>query len=498
MNEMSIFLPRASTGIDGLDHILGGGLTRNRLHLLEGNPGTGKTTIALQFLRAGAAEGEPGIYISLAESEQELRDGAASHGWRIDDNIHVFELVPPESVLDPEQHQSLLYSSDLELGETVTRIFDAIERVKPRRVVIDSLSEIRLLAQNSLRYRRQILALKHYFSRHQSTVLMLDDMTTETMDRAVHSIAHSVIHLDQLSPVYGGERRRLRVAKTRGQQFRSGYHDFVIQAGGVQVFPRLVAAEHRQPRPRGVVKSGIGELDTLLGGGLDAGTSTLLAGPAGTGKSLLLLQFISAAVARGERAALLVFDEETGLLIDRAKALGIDLEAMRAADRLFIEQLDASEISPGEFSHRVRGLVDREGISLVAIDSLNGYHAAMPEEQFIILHLHELIQYLNRRGVSTFITLAQHGMMGEMRQAVDVTYIADAVIVMRYFEAMGRVRRAISVMKKRSGGHENTIREFRIDSSGFKVGPPLAEFQGVLRGVPTYVGQESPLLGHDA
>ncbi len=395
MNAKLEILPRAATGVDGLDGVLGGGLARNRLHLLEGSPGTGKTTIALQFLLAGAAVGEVGIYVSLAETEFELREGAKAHGWTIGEKIEIFELVPPESVLDPNQHQSLLYSSDLELGETITRIFQAIERLRPKRVVIDSLSEIRLLAQGSLRYRRQILALKHYFARHQSTVVMLDDLTTETTDRAVHSIAHSVIHLDQLAPIYGGERRRLRVVKCRGQAFRTGYHDFMIRKGGVQVFPRLSAAEHRRDFVGDMVKSGVTALDDLLGGGLAAGSSTLVIGPAGTGKSLLVLQFLTTAVARGERAALFVFDEELGLLMARAKSLGIDLGSMRADKKLFIEQMDAAELSPGEFSHRVRDCVDRENIRMVAIDSINGYQAAMPEEQFLTLHLHELLQYLN-------------------------------------------------------------------------------------------------------
>lgn len=488
-------LLRAQTGISGLDGVLGGGLARNRLHLLEGSPGAGKTTIALQFLLTGAELGEAGIYISLAETEQELRDGARSHGWTIGDKIEIFELVPPESVLDSAQHQSLLYSSDLELGETTTRIFEAIERVKPQRVVIDSLSEIRLLAQSSLRYRRQILALKHYFAQHKSTVVMLDDLTNEVVDQAVHSIAHSVIHLDQLAPGYGTERRRLRIVKCRGQAFRGGFHDFMIGTGGVKVFPRLVAAEHRNRFAGATLKSGIEGLDALLGGGIAAGSSTLIQGPAGTGKSLLVIQFIAAAIGRGERAALLVFDEEVGLLLARTKALDIDLQAMCDAGQLFIEQMDAAEMSPGEFSHRVRSLIDGHGIKVVAMDSLNGYQASMTEEQHIILHLHELIQYLNRRGVATFITLAQQGMVGDMRQPIDVTYLADTVIVLRYFEATGRVRRALSVMKKRTGSHEDTIREFRIDRRGIVIGPPLAEFQGVLRGVPTYVGKDEPLLG---
>jgi circadian clock protein KaiC len=490
---MSERLPRASTGISGLDYILGGGLARNRLHLVEGNPGTGKTTLALQFLMAGAAAGEPGIYITLAETEIELRAGAESHGWTLREPIEIFELAPPESVLDQNQQQSLLYSSDLELGETIRRIVEAIERARPQRVVIDSLSEFRLLAQSSLRYRRQILALKHYFAQNNSTVMMLDDLTTESTDRAVHSIAHAVIHLDQLAPIYGGERRRLRIAKCRGQSFLGGYHDFNVATGGVNVFPRLVAAPFRRSSEITHVSSGIPELDALLGGGPNAGSSTLVLGPAGAGKSLLTLHYVHQAVARGERAALLIFDEELGLLIARAKGLGIDLQAMRDSGRLFVQQMDAAELTPGEFAHQVRTMVDQHQIRTVVIDSLNGYQASMPEEQFLILHLHELLQYLNRQGATTFLTVAQHGLVGDMRQSIDITYLADTVVLIRYFEARGSIRRAISVMKKRGGRHESTIREFTIGSSGISVGEPLKAFQGVLRGVPTYHGNSDPL-----
>jgi len=492
MNPQQQILPRASTGISGLDDVLGGGFARNRLHLLEGSPGTGKTTIALQFLLAGAAEGETGMYVSLAETADELRDGARSHGWTVGGNIEIFELMAPESMLEPDHHQSLLYSSDLELGETTQRIFEAIARLKPQRVIIDSLSEIRLLAQSSLRYRRQILGLKHYFAQNQSTVILLDDLTSEIADHAVHSIAHSVTHLDQLSPVYGGERRRLQITKCRGQSFRGGYHDFTIVGGGVQVFPRLVAADHRHPFVSQNLRSGIDELDALLGGGLTQGSSTLVIGPAGTGKTLMLLHYIAAAVARGERAAFFAFDEELGLLLSRAKKLGFDLEAMCDAGKLFIQQMDAAELSPGEFSHRVRSCVDREAIHTVAIDSLNGYQAAMPEEQYLILHLHELLRYLNRQGASTFLTVAQHGMIGDMKQPIDVTYLADSVILLRYFEASGYVRRAMSVIKKRTGSHESTIREFSISERGMTIGPPLEQFEGVLRGVPTYIGPGEP------
>jgi circadian clock protein KaiC len=496
MSEQRVLLPRAPTGIPGLDTVLEGGMARNRLYLLEGSPGTGKTTIALQFLLAGADNGEVGVYISLAETERELREGARSHGWEIPKGIEIFELVPPESVLDPDQHQSLLYSSDLELGETMQRIFETIERLEPKRVVIDSLSEIRLLAQSSLRYRRQILALKHYFAQNQSTVILLDDLTTESTDRAVHSIAHSVIHLDQLAPIYGGERRRLRIIKCRGQSFRGGFHDFCIEKGGIAVYPRLVAAEHRTGFSGQAIASGIKELDALLGGGLAQGSSTLMIGPAGTGKSILIFHYIAAAAARGERSALFVFDEELGLLLSRAKTLGIDLAALRDQGKLFIEQMDAAELTPGEFSHRVRSCVDRERIKTVAIDSLNGYQASMPEEQYVVLHLHELLQYLNRQGAATFLTVAQHGMVGaDMKQPIDITYLADTVILLRYFEALGRVRRAMSVVKKRTGSHEDTIREYQIHSNrGITVGEPLVEFQGVLRGVPTYVGRSAPLM----
>ena len=488
-------LPRASTGIIGLDDVLGEGWARNRLHLLEGSPGTGKTTVALQFLLGGAKAGEVGVYITLAETDKELRDGARSHGWEIPDEIEIFELIPTDSVLDPDQQQSLLYSSDLELGEATKRVFEKIEEVKPSRVVIDSLSEFRLLAQSSLRYRRQILALKQYFAKNDSTVIVLDDLTTDTNDRAVHSIAHSVVHLDQLAPVFGGERRRLRVVKCRGQSFRGGYHDYKILGGGVEVYPRLVAGEQAKGFSGGLLRTGVGELDSLLHGGLPAGSSTLIMGPSGTGKTLLTLQFLREATQRGERAALFVFDEELGLLFARAKRLGIDLAAMRESGGLFVEQMDAAELSPGEFIHRVRTAIDREDIRSVAIDSLNGYQAAMPEEQFLTLHLHELLQYLNRQGASTFITLAQHGLVGVSTQPVDITYLADTVIVLRYFEARGSVRRAMSVMKKRGGGHEHTIREFRIGSSGIAVGEPLDNFQGVLTGAPTFVGHTEKLMG---
>ena len=485
---------KATTGVVGLDDILSGGLSRRHVFLLEGSPGTGKTTISLQFLIEGAVRGERCLYISLSETEEELRESAASHGMVLNENIEIFELVPPESLLDSEQQQSLLYSSDLELGETTKLIFGAFERVRPDRVVIDSLSEIRLLAQSSLRYRRQILALKHYFSKSGATVLLLDDLTADVLDKTVHSVVHGVIHLEELSPTYGSERRRVRILKYRGQSYRGGYHDFVIRTGGVSVFPRLRALEHKSAFIRDTISSGIDQLDGLLGGGLQRGSSTLLIGPAGTGKSLFGFQFIDAAIKRGEKAAAFIFDEELGLLFDRIKQMGIDLEKMRDDGLLHIEQLDAAELSPGEFAQRVRDRAASFDAKTVLIDSVNGYQAAMPEENALILHMHELLQFLNRQGANTFLTVAQHGLVGDMKSPVDVTYLADTVILLRYFEAAGKVKRAISVIKKRTGKHEDTIREFKIGDRGLTLGEPLSGFQGVLRGVPVLISEKQSLL----
>jgi len=485
---------KARTGIVGLDDILGGGLTRNRLYLLEGSPGTGKTTIALQFLREGSARGESGLYITLSETGQELRESAASHGWTLDGGVSVFELVPPESLLDADQQQSLLYSSDLELGESTRQIFKEVERIRPSRIVLDSLSEIRLLAAGSLRYRRQILALKHYFARHDATVLMLDDLTADTFDKTVHSVAHGVIRLEELAPDYGAERRRVRIVKYRGQAFRGGNHDFTIETGGVQVFPRLVSLEHKTAFPRTRRTSGIPQLDALLGGGLESGSSTLILGPAGTGKSLVAVQYVCAAVARGERAAMFVFDEELGGLLERTRAMGFDLAGMRERGQLTLEQVDAAELSPGEFAHRVRHQVTEAQAKTVVIDSLNGYQAAMPEETALTLHIHELLQFLNRQGAATFLTVAQHGLVGDMSTPVDVTYLADTVLLLRYFEAEGRIRRAISVIKKRQGRHETTIREYTISERGLTLGEPLAGFQGVLKGIPVRVDADGGKL----
>ena len=486
---------KTATGVSGLDEIMGGGLPRGHTFLIEGEPGSGKTTIAMQFLMQGASEGERTLYVTLAETETELRECAASHGWDLPETIAVVELVPPDSLLDGSLQQSLLQASDLELGESVEKLMREMAHRKPDRVVLDSLSELRLLAQSSLRYRRQILGLKHFFARLGTTVIMLDDLTTDTRDKTVHSIAHGVIQLEQLAPEYGAERRRLRVLKCRGQKFRGGFHDMAIQHGGVAVFPRLVATEHRTDFVRSRLSTNNASFDALLGGGIDTGSSTLLLGPTGSGKSIISLVFLAAAVARGEKAALFVFEEELGLLFKRVKALGIDLETMRASGQIVIEQFDAAEVSPGEFAHRVRVAVDKEQIKTVVIDSLNGYMAAMPEERSLILHVHELLLYLNRQGVTTFITLAQHGLVGDMKSPIDVTYIADTVILMRYFEADGQIRRALSIVKKRTGEHESTIREYAIGSNGLTVGEPLVGFRGVLRGTPEYSGEDRMLIG---
>ena len=486
---------KAATGIEGLDDILFGGFAHGRLFLLEGNPGTGKTTIALQLLLEGVKAKQRVLYVTLSETRDELVASAASHGWTLGEEVEIFELQTSETALDPEEQQSILYSSDLELGETIKQMMDAVERVDPHLLVLDSLSEIRLLAQSSLRYRRQLLALKHHFAKRGITILMLDDLTTEALDKTAHSIAHGVLRLEELSLDYGAERRRLKVTKYRGQAYRGGYHDFTIKTGGVEVFPRLVASEHSGAFDTSPLKSGLAELDMLLGAGVERGSSTLVLGPAGTGKSLLVLQFASAAMRRGEKVGLFLFDEEQKTLTRRAKVMGIDIEEFQKKGLLFISQVDAAELSPGEFAHGIRKCVEDIGVRVVAIDSLNGYQAAMLEERSLLLHIHELLQYLNRKGVSTFVTVAQHGLVGNMETPVDMTYLADTVVLLRYFEAHGRVRRAISVVKKRSGGHEDTIRELQISNKGLTVGPVLQSFQGVLQGVPNFVGERSSTSG---
>lgn len=479
---------RLATGSAGLDIVLDGGLPANRLYLVEGDPGSGKTTLGLQFLIAGAAHGEAVLYVTLSETKEELTAVAGSHGWSLE-GINIHELVPPEDALRSEEQYTIFHPSEVELGDTTKAIIEEVERIVPRRVVFDSLSEMRLLARDPLRYRRQILALKQYFAGRKSTVLLLDDRTSTESDLQVQSIAHGVVALEHLALDYGAERRRLRVTKLRGSRFRGGFHDFTIKTGGIEVYPRLVAADLRREFTPEAVSSDVAELDALIGGGLDRGTSTLLMGPAGSGKSSLAAQFVAAAAGRGERAATFIFDEGITTYLKRADGLCCGLRAEVEAGRVTVQQVDPAELSPGEFAHRVRASVERDGVGLIVIDSLNGYLQAMPDERFLTAQMHELLTYLNQHGVVTILVMAQHGFMGTaMNAPVDVSYLADTVVLLRYFEAAGAIRRAVSVVKKRTGAHEDTIRELRLSSGGITVGKPLSEFHGVLTGVPSYVG----------
>lgn len=481
------------TGVPGLDPVLAGGYAENRVHLVEGQPGSGKTSMALQFLMDGAKQGELGLYVTLSETTAELCAVAASHGWTFD-GIEIFEMVPPELALDPNAHQTVLYSSELELGETVRMVMAEVARVKPKRLVFDSLSEIRLMSQGSLRYRRQVLALKHFFLQLGCTVLMLDDLTSEQDDLNLHSISHGVLRLEQVAALYGAERRRLCCIKMRGTKFRGGYHDFTIERGGLRVYPRLVAADHHVEFAPDIVSSGVPALDALVGGGLDRGTSTLIIGPSGSGKSSLSLQFVHAALQRGEAALILVFDEVRSVFLRRAQGMGFELKPFLDQGLLHLRQIDPAELTPGELTAAVRDAVESDGARIVVLDSLSGYLNAMPEEHFMMLQMHEMLSYLNQQGVVTILVLAQHGMVGHMASPVDLTYLSDAVVLLRFFEANGKLRRALSVLKKRTGRHEETIREYRISARGIAVGPALTEFQGVLTGVPTYIGADSNFL----
>jgi len=484
-------LPRISTGSEGLDDILGGGLDANRMYLYEGRPGTGKTTIALQFLLKGVRGGERVLYISLSETRRELDLVARRHGWSLE-GVDIFELVPPEITLDPDRELTVFHPAEMELNETTSLIFREVERINPTRVVLDSLSELRLLAQNPLRYRRQVLALKHFFTNRKCTVILLDDLSSSQDDVQLHSIAHGVVMLEQLAIDYGSERRRLRVIKMRGIRFRGGFHDFTIEKGGLHIFPRLVAAEHHKPFPGESTPSGNAELDQLLGGGLERGTNALLIGAAGVGKSSVALTYAIAAAERGERAAFFAFDEGRGTVEARARTLGLPLEKYVDSGHIRFQQIDPAELSPGEFAARVRRSVEVDNARVVIIDSLNGYLNAMPDERFLILQMHELLTYLAQQGVLTILVLAQHGLVGPMDTPLDISYLSDAVIMLRYFEVSGTVRRALSVVKKRSGNHEHTIREFRLSSAGITLGPPLREFSGIFSGNPRYTGTTTP------
>ncbi len=481
---------RIQTGIAGLDDILGGGLTANRMYLIEGTPGAGKTTLALQFLLDGAAQGESGLYITLSETADELRAIASSHGWTLDD-LNIFELVNIDG-LSPDSEQSILHPSEIELGETVRGVMNRVDAVKPSRVVFDSLSEMRLLAQNPLRYRRQIMALKHFFSTRDCTVLLLDDQTAEQGDAHLHSLCHGVIMLEQRLQDFGAQRRRLHVVKMRGIKFRGGYHDFMLDTGGIQVFQRLVAADHHANYSLEPVPTGSAALDALLGGGLARGTNLLLNGPAGVGKTSTAVRCMLSALQRGERAAYYLFDEGITTLIRRSRALGMDIEYYIEAGALEIQQIDPAELSPGEFSSNVRAAIDN-GARFVVVDSLNAYLQAMPGENFLILQMHELMSYLNQMGVLTLMILGQHGLVGDMRSDVDLSYLSDSILLYRFFEARGEVRRAISVVKSRTFAHENRIREFGLGPDGLEIGEPLFEFEGVLSGMPNYRGDPDRL-----
>jgi circadian clock protein KaiC len=485
---------RMATGIEGLDNILEGGFPANRIYLVEGDPGTGKTTLALQFLLEGARLGETGLYVTLSETKEELLAVAASHGWSLD-GFGIHELVPSEDSLKPESQYTIFHPSEIELNETTRSVLEEVGRTRPRRVVFDSLSEMRLLAREPLRFRRQILALKQYFAGQQTTVLLLDDKVADGQELQVQSIAHGVLSLEHLAVEYGGERRRLRVVKLRGARYRGGYHDFNIETGGVRVFPRLIAAEHRHNFTKESITSDVPELDSLLGGGLNRGSSTLLLGPAGSGKSSLGSQFVAASAARGERAVVFVFDEIIDTYVERAAGMGTDLQPYIDSGHLRLQQVDPAELTPGEFAHAVIRAVEHDNVRVVVIDSLNGYLNAMPEERFLTIQMHELLTYLNQKGIVTILVMAQHGFLGStMATPVDVSYLADTVLMLRYFEADGAVHRALSVVKKRMGAHENTIRELEITSKGIRVGKPLTKFQGVLTGVPSYGGAQGKLI----
>lgn len=482
-------------GNHGLDQILRGGLPAHRLYLLEGAPGSGKTTLGLQFLREGVRRGEKALYITLSETREELAVVAASHGWSLDD-FDVFEFNAAEEVLSEGRQQSILYPWEMELSETIRLIEAEVERVQPRRVVFDSLSELRLLAQDSLRYRRQVLAMKQFFAGRKTTVLLVDDLTAskEGADTQLHSLCHGVITLERLTLDFGAARRRLQVQKLRGVDFVAGFHDFNIRKGGLDIYPRLVASDHHTPFVGDPVPSGVAAIDRLLGGGPLRGTCTLISGPAGTGKTTIALQYLHAACERGEPCVIYEFDERIGTLLARAAAFNLDLQKHIDSGCLVVEQVDPSDLSPGEFTQRVRHQVEGRRARIIVIDSLNGYLAAMPQEQQLILQLHELLSYLNQQGAATFIINPQQDLLATMPTNLNISYIADAVLLLRFFEADGRIRKAISVLKNRAGAHEDAIREFRIDAEGLRVGEPLVTFRGVLTGTPEYTGDHAPLM----
>lgn len=487
---------RVSTGTAGLDFVLGGGVPAQRLHLIEGTPGSGKTTLAMKFLLEGREAGEKGLYITLSETISELETVAASHGWDLD-GLDLFELVA-EDEFGSDNEQTLLHPSEVELGETVGGVMERVEATNPVRVVLDSLSELRLLAQNPLRYRRQVLALKHFFAKRDCTVVVLDDHSSAHTDLQLHSIAHGVISLEQMVNDFGAERRRLRIVKMRGLRYRGGYHDFSIETGGVRVYPRLIAAEHTRTFSADPVTTGLAGLDALLGEGLAPGTNALLAGPAGVGKTTTAVRCMIAALERGDKVAYYLFDERLSTLLIRSRQLGMDLQPFVDSGQLMLRQVDPAELSPGEFASAVQEAVETHDVGVVAIDSLNAYLQAMPSDNFLLLQMHELLGYLSQQGVVTLLVLGQHGILGELRSEVDVSYLADTILLLRFFEAAGTVRKSIAVVKTRTSEHERSIREFRITSEGIEVGEPITQFTGILSGHLTYHPGGAPLLSEQA
>ncbi len=477
----------AATGIAGLDNVLHGGLTKERLYLVQGTPGAGKTTLALQFLLTGVAQGEQGLYIALSETEEELREVAHSHGWSLDsEKIKISELNVSEENLGVDVQYTMFHPSEVELSKTTQTVLAEVERLKPKRVVFDSLAEIRMLAQDPLRYRRQVLALKHFFSQHSCTVLLLDDSVMSDEYHNLHNAAHGVMYLEHLSPEYGVDHRRLRIIKMRGRTYRPGYHDFSILRGGLEVFPRLVAAEHGDTRSGGAITSGVPTLDEMLGGGLERGTGTMLIGPTGAGKSTISVHFAAAAAERGDKAVIFTFDERRGTYLNRAKGIGLDLEPLLDAGTLNIRQVDPAQLSPGSFEHMIRAMVE-DGTRVLVIDSLNGYLHAMPSESSLLIQFHELFTFLGRKGVTTLLVVTQPGLVGnDITTPVNASYLVDSVVMLRYFERSGQVRKAISVLKKRNGPHQRDIRELHLGEPGEKlsIGEALEGLEGVLRGTP--------------
>lgn len=486
---------RETTGIPGLDNVLGGGLPPHRLYVVEGDPGSGKTTFALQFLREGVRLGQRVLYVTLSETLEELNDVAISHNWTLD-GINLLELNSLSERLEEDANYTVYHPSDVELGDTIQSIRTEVERLNPERVALDSVSELKILSQTSVRYRREILGLKQFFAGRKCSVLVLDDLTTREDEQQLQSIAHGVIRMERDSREYGTTRRQIHVVKMRGVRFQDGHHDFVLKTGGLELYPRLSSAGTALNKREGYALSGSLQMDALLGGGLDRGSSTLLIGPAGCGKTTLCSHYLLAALQRGENVTCYQFEESQETFLARSRGFGMDFEPYIASGQFELARVDIADLSPGEFASQVQRAVEQKNSSLIVIDSLNGYMNGMPSERFLMIHMHELLNYLGQKGVVTLLTVSQHGMMGpSMNSPIDVSFLADSVILLRFFEASGRVRQAISVVKKRRGAHERTLREMRIGVTGMQVGEVLEEFQGVLTGVPRYRGKDAQLLG---